>query len=151
MPSYAYKFSFYNTEESEGSITESLTFYDEFFSWHNFSQSASFQFIDENYVLPTIDEPDYITYSFMYYGKNSNVKRYDDEDFSMRFFLYSDFEFVKYEGDVPEVEYTFYIDSDYGRINLIDETLFELNGEYYEIVKNATYWAYNYCGLNKIS
>ena len=49
------------------------------------------------------------------------------------------------------MEYTFYIDSDYGRINLIDETLFEMNGVYYEIVKEAMYWAYNYCELDKLS
>ena len=151
IASYAYKYSFYDTKDSEGSIIAPLTFYDEFFHWNNFAQSASFQFIDENYVLPTIDEPDYVTYSFEYYGRGSYVKSYDDEDFSMRFFLYDYFEFVKYQGDAPEMEYTFYIDSDYGRINLIDETLFEMNGVYYEIIKDSTYWAYNYCGLNKIS
>ena len=143
LATYAYSYCFYNTEESDISIIEPLRFYDEFFHWNNFSQSRTFQFVDETYALPTIDEPDYVTYSFIYDGRSSDVKRYDDENFSVRFFLNNNFEFVKYEGEIPEGDYVFYLDSRYGKINLIDSTIFELNGEYYEVISYTNYWAYN--------
>lgn len=143
LATYAYSYSFYDTEESEVSIIEPLCFYDEFFHWNNFSQSQSFQFVDESYALPTIDDPDLITYSFMYDGRSSDVKRYDDKLFAIRYYMYSEIEFVPYSGEISDGEFIFYLDSRYGKINLVSQTIFELNGVYYEIISDTTYWAYN--------
>ena len=102
---------------------------------------------DENYLLPTIENPDFVTYSFRYDGYSSDVKSYDDEGFAIRYFQISSVEFVPYEGESIDTASPFYLDSRYGKINLISPTVFELNGEYYEIVSNAQYWAYTYCRL----
>jgi DNA helicase HerA-like ATPase len=61
----------------------------------------------------------------------------------------SDIEFIPYEGDTFDSNSTFYLDSRYGKINLLSSTIFELNGIYYEIVSGSEYWAYDYCRLGE--
>lgn len=143
---YGKEYSFcYNTDSDE--VCETLKFNDEFFVWNDFSSWRAFKFEDESYVLPTINNPDLITYSFKYDGLSSDVKRYDDESFSIDFFEIGAVEFIPYDGEPIETNSPFYLDSGYGKINLLSPTLFELNGEYYEIVFGTDYWAYNYCKL----
>ncbi len=139
----SYSFFYGDSEFSE------LYFYDQIYHWNDFSTFQLFRFKDPNYVLPTIENPDLITYSFRYDGLSSDVKSYDDETFSERFFQIDSVEFVPYEGDEINSEPTYYIDSRYGIINLLTPTVFELNGVYYEIVGDNTYWAWNYLGLGK--
>ena len=134
-------YSFYYQDSEFGEAH----FYDNYYHWNDFSSYQLFKLKDENYCLPDIESPDLITYSFDYRGEWSYIKRYDDESFSTRFSVSSYFEFVPYDGTQIDTEPTFYIDSKYGNINLLSPTVFELNGEYYEIVSGEGYWAYYYC------
>lgn len=142
-PVYRREYSFFykDSEFSE------LCFYDQVYHWNDFSTFQHFKFKDPNYVLPTIEDPDLITYSFIYDGYSSDVKSYDSDTFSERFFQIDSIEFIPYEGEKINIDPTYYIDSRYGIINLITSTVFELNGEYYEIVGESNYWAWNYLGL----
>ena len=141
------EYSFYYDTESHGERAETLRFNDNFFTWSDFSSWQAFKFEDENYVLPTIENPDLITYSFRYDGRSSDVRRYDDESFSIDFFGIGSVEFIPYEGEPIEASLPFYLDSGYGKINLLSPTVFELNGECYEIISGAETWAYKYCNL----
>ena len=142
---YKNVYNLYCTNDIHGDRTESLCFYDSYYFWNDFSSSQDFKFEDESYVLPTIEDPDLVTYSFKYDHRSSDIKRYDDEDFLLKYYSIGNVEFVPYEGEPIEKEAKFYIDSGYGKINLITSTLFELNGEYYEIVSGEERWAYNCC------
>ena len=143
------EYGFYYNTESHGEMIEVLKFNDQFFTWNDFSSWQAFAFEDENYVLPTIKDPDLITYSFKYDGRSSDVKRYDNESFSIDFFDISSIEFIPYEGADVESDSPFYLDSGYGKINLLSATIFELNGDYYEVVEGEEYWAYQYCRLDE--
>lgn len=144
---YGNQYSFYYNTQSHGEIIDVLKFNDTFFTWNDFSSWQAFQFANENYVLPTIENPDLITYSFKYDGLSSDIKRYDDESFAINFFHIGAVEFIPYEGERIEINSPFYLDSGYGKINLLNSTIFELNGEYYEIIFGADDWAYSYCTL----
>lgn len=144
---YGNEYSFYYDSESHGEISETLEFNDEFFTWNDFSSWQAFKFEDENYVLPTIENPDFVTYSFKYDGRSSDVKKYDDESFSIQYFKIASVEFIPYEGESLGTDSRFYLDSGYGKINLLSPTVFELNGEYYEIISGMEDWAYYYCRL----
>lgn len=144
---YGNEYSFYYNTESHGERVDVLKFNDAFFTWNDFASWQAFKFEDENYVLPIIENPDIITYSFKYDGLSSDVKRYDDESFSIDFFSIGSVEFIPYEGEPIETSSPFYLDSGYGKINLLNSTFFELNGEYYEIISGADNWAYKYCKL----
>ena len=141
--SYRKSYSFYYEDYEFGE----LYFYDQYYHWNDFSSYQLFRFLDSNYVLPTIEDPDFITYSFIYDGRSGDVKKYGDPAFSIRYYSSDSVEFVPYEGEEIHIDPTFYLDSRYGKINLLTPTIFELNGEYYEIVSNTAYWAYNYCNL----
>ena len=141
---YGNEYSFYYNTESHGERVDILEFNDTFFAWNDFASWQAFKFEDENYVLPTIENPDLVTYSFKYDGRSSNVKRYDDESFSLQYFNIGSVEFIPYEGEPLAIEAKFYLDSSYGKINLFTPTVFELNGEYYEIISGMESWAYNY-------
>jgi len=143
------EYGFYYNTDSHGETIEVLKFNDQFFTWKDFSSWQAFAFEDENYILPTIAEPDLITYSFKYDGRSSDVKRYDNSSFSIGFFNIGSIEFVPYKGEDIESDSPFYLDSGYGKINLLSETVFELNGKYYEIVVGEEYWAYQYCRLDE--
>lgn len=111
--------------------------------WNDFASSEIFEFKDKSFTLPTINHPEKTVYMFQYDGRSSDVKSYLDPTFSLRYTDIGSVEFVPYEGVAIESEAVFYLDSRYGKINLIDETIFELNGNYYKIVKGKDYWAYN--------
>ena len=128
-------------------MVEVLNFNDSFFTWNDFSTWQAFKFEDENYCLPTIEDPDLVTYSFIYDGLSSDVKKSDDDSFSITYFNINSVEFVPYNGAEIDFDATFYLDSRYGKINLLTPTVFELNGTYYQIVSGEEYWAYNYCQL----
>ena len=142
---YGYEYAFFYNTESHGERIDVLEFNDSFFTWNDFSSWQAFKFEDENYVLPTIDEPDLITYSFKYDGRSSDIKRYDDESFSIDYFSIGSVEFIPYEGEPIKANSPYYLDSGYGKINLLNSTVFELNGEYYEIISGAENWAYKHC------
>ena len=144
---YGNEYSFYYNTESHGDRIDVLEFNDAFFTWNDFSSWQAFKFEDENYILPIIEEPELITYSFKYDGHSSDVKRYDDESFSIDYFNIREVEFVPYQGKPIETNSAFYLDSGYGKINLLNSTIFELNGEYYEIISGVEYWAYTYLDL----
>lgn len=141
---YGNDYSFYfNTE-----ALFTLGFEEELFIWNDFSNWQGFKFKDESYTLPTIESPDLVTYSFRYFGLSDDVKKYNDESFSIKYFNIDSVEFIPYEGEYPESNSTFYLDSGYGKINLLTSNLFELNGNYYEIISGEEYWAYSYCQLD---
>ena len=53
-------------------------------------------------------------------------------------------EFIPYTGSGDELlNIGYFLDTEYGRIDLLSPTVFGFDGKYYEIVKNANYWAYN--------
>lgn len=142
-----YGFS-YNSQYN-GNRSGSLVFYDELYYWYDFSSSQFFKLEDENFVLPVIENPDLVTYSFDYDGRSSDVKKYDDPSVCMYFFNLNQVEFVPYTGEAIDIEPVYYIDSRYGIINLLNATIFELDGQYYEIVSGDIYWAYRYLELDK--
>lgn len=142
---YGYEYAFFYNTESHGERIDVLEFNDSFFTWNDFSSWQAFKFEDENYVLPTIEDPDLITYSFKYDGRSSDIKRYDDESFSIDYFSIGSVEFIPYEGEPIKANSPYYLDSGYGKINLLNSTVFELNGEYYEIISGAENWAYKHC------
>ena len=144
------EYSFYYDTESHGEMIEVLKFNNAFFTWNDFSSWQAFKFEDENYVLPIIENPDLITYSFKYDGLSSDVKRYDDESFSIDFFSIGSVEFIPYEGEPIETNSPFYLDIGYGKINLLSSDIFELNEQYYQIVSGEEYWAYSYCRLENL-
>lgn len=125
-----------------------LSFKDSFFS-HLYNETSSpqpFRFEDRGYVLPIIDDPDYVTYSFRRENRNIYIKKYGDESYSARYDDLSFVEFIPYDGEVTDITPTFYIDSRCGRINLLNETVFELNGKYYEVISGS--WAYKSLNLD---
>ena len=108
-----------------------------------FSGNDCFQFKDPDYTLPTIEDPELITYAFMYTRKNY-IKKYGDENFSEEYTRLADIEFVLYEGEELDIEPEYYVESaEYGRINILTQTVFEFEGQYYEIISGGAGWAYN--------
>ena len=102
-----------------------------------------FQFKDLDYTLPTIEDPDLVTYAFMYTRKNY-IKKYGDENFSQEYTGLGDIEFTLYEGEELDIEPEYYVESaEYGRINILTQTVFEFEGQYYEIISGGAGWAYN--------
>lgn len=144
---YGKEYRFYYNTESHGECADVLEFNDTFFTWNDFSSWQAFRFEDEDYVLPIIENPDLITYSFQYDHYSSDVKRYDDESFSTPYFKIGSVEFVVYEGESLGVDPIYYIDSGYGKINLLSSTVFELNGVYYVIISGIDDWAFSACPL----
>ena len=144
-----YNDSFYDDLWHSEILLQELKFNDEFLTWNDFSNWQAFKFEDENYVLPNIENPDLVTYSFKYDGRSSDVKKYGDESFSIRYVHINSIEFIPYKGECLDTEPMFYLDSGYGKINLLSSSIFELNDEYYEIISGMEYWAYSYCQLEK--
>ena len=112
-----------------------------------------FDFKDETFTAPTIDDPDLVTYSFPM-GISGTLGGYGDSDFSReRDYVSTDVEFVPYDGQPLDITPEYYFDCQLGRINLLSSTLFELNGNYYEIVRNADEWIFRIIeitlGINK--
>ena len=103
-----------------------------------------FDFKNEAYTAPTIDDPDLVTYSFADNRSEFRLKKHGDDSFSMQYGAFYIPEFVLCDETPADITSEYYIDCDYGRINLLSPTLFELGGRYYEIVKNAEDWIYNY-------
>ena len=103
-----------------------------------------FAFKNEAYTAPTIEDPDLVTYSFADNRNEFTLKKHGDESFSMQYGAFYIPEFVLCDEAPTDITPEYYLDGDYGRINLISPTLFELGGRYYEIVKNAEDWVYNY-------
>ena len=141
------EFMFYADDFEQNLLISPLVFYNDFLHWNDFSAWQAFRFKDESYSLPTIEIPDFVTYAFQYDGRSSDVKKNDDESFSIKYFSIGSVEFIPYEGDSFVSDSPFYLDSRYGKIHLLSETIFELNGEYYEIISGVEYWAYIYLDL----
>lgn len=117
--------------------------------YYEFSSSYVFEFLDDTYEVPVVSNPYQTTYKFKYNGLSSDVKRISDDLVVQHYYSINSIEFIPYDGEVASVEYDYYLDSNYGRIELISQDLFKWNDKYYKIVANAEYWPYNYYRLNK--
>ena len=101
-----------------------------------------FDFKDETFTAPAIDDPDLVTYSFPM-GVSGTLGGYGDSDFSKECdYVSINVEFVPYDGQPSDITPEHYFDCQLGRINLLSSTLFELDGNYYEIVRNADEWIF---------
>ena len=118
-----------------------IRFIDNYIEWYDFSSSQLFKFSNSNYNVPSITNPYKVTYKFKYNGRSSDLKRIIDDKFISHYTSIESIEFVPYEGSEEFEEASYYLDSNYGKIELIDDNHFKLNDKYYEIV-NAQYWAY---------
>ncbi len=139
-------YTFYcNDNPYTGDWVGEMMFEDNFFShlYNLTSFPQPFRFENSDYVLPTIDDPDYVTYSFRREPRVIYVEKYNDDSFSERYDYMTYVEFIPYEGSELDIEPEFYFDTKCGRVNLLNSTVFELNGEYYEIVSGESSWAYN--------
>lgn len=133
------KYSFYYLD-----YQNDLEFKNDSLLWYDFSTFQLFEFENENYILPEISNPDLITYSFRYDGLSSDIKKYSDETYSKRYTDINSVEFVPYDGPALDIEPIYYLDSRYGKINLLTDSIFELNGTSYEIISGIEHWASNY-------
>lgn len=146
---YYYKYTFYkNVElESKGLI---LDFYQRTPSRDiapvGFYDTTIYTFQDEGYVLPTIDNPEFVTYSFTDndYRNKYTVKKYNNDSVNWGYSPDSleCVEFIPYDGDPDEFDTRFYLDSPYGVIELLGPTLFKWERKYYRIVVGADRWVY---------
>lgn len=146
----AFTYTFYcNDNPYTGDWVGDLEFADNFFShFYNLtSYPQPFKFENPNYTLPTIENPDYVTYSFRREPRVIYVEKYNVDSFSERYDHMMYVEFVPYEGPALDIEAEFYFDTKCGRVNLLNDTVFELNGKYYEIVSGQSSWAYTILNL----
>ena len=131
-----------------GEYAFSLNFTNNMLYWNDFSTSQRFKFKDDNFVVPYAAlEYESKTYKFEYDGLSSDVKRIDDDSFVERFFNINSIEFIEHNGGIPGVNPVYYLDSRYGKIELITSNIFRLNDKYYKVIEGTDYWAYNYCQL----
>lgn len=125
-----------------------LNFTNNMLYWNDFSTSQRFKFEDPNYLVPNDAlEYDLKTYKFEYDGLSSDVKKISDDSFVERFFNIGSIEFVEHNGGIPGVDPIYYLDSRYGKIELISAHIFKLNDKYYKVVEGIDYWVYKYCKL----
>lgn len=118
--------------------------------WYDFSTSQMFRFKDDNYILPSyIMSADNKTYKFEYNGFSSDIKKMNDDSFVERFYNINAIEFIPYEGNIDETICKYYLDSKYGKIELISPNIFKLKDVYYEVVEGNEYWAYNIIDIDK--
>ena len=143
VTNFKHEITFYYETETHRQATETIDFIDNYYYWYDFSRSQFFRFENEDYLLPTIETPDLVTYSFLYDSSNE-VKKCDTDEVVYRFFDITKVEFIPYEGENVTLEPQFYLDTRYGKIYLMNSTVFGLNGSYYEIVINKDYWIYDY-------
>ena len=146
---YYYEYKFYKSTEI-GSAGVLLDFYHKVPSMDivpiGFYDTTVYTFQDAEYALPTIENPEFVTYSFTdnYYKNQYTVKKYNNE--SVNWGYSSDslerVEFIPYEGEPDEFDTRFYMDSPYGVIELLGPTLFKWEGKYYRIVVGADRWVY---------
>ena len=135
-----------------GEHSYGLNFTNNMLYWNDFSSSQIFKFKDNSDVVPNAAlEYDLKTYKFEYDGLSSDVKRISDDSFVERFFLINSIEFVEHNGGIPGVDPIYYVDSRYGKIELIDSCIFKLNDKYYKVIEEIDYWAYNYFQLGNRS
>ena len=121
-----------------------LNFRNNLLHWNDFSTSQLFKFKDPNYLVPNSAlEYESKTYKFEYDGLSSDIRKISDDSFVDRFFNINEIEFIEHNGGIPGVNPIYYVDSRYGKIELIDAHIFKLNNKYYKIVEGSDYWAYN--------
>jgi len=112
--------------------------------WNMTSMPQSFAFVDDGYTLPTVEDPDLTTYSFKRTHKKCYIKSYGGDLIPIMYTSLESIEFIPYTGSGDELlNIGYFLDTEYGRIDLLSPTVFGFDGKYYEIVKNANYWAYN--------
>lgn len=121
-----------------------FTFYEGILNFATESDWQKFKFKDPNYLLPTIENPDLVTYSFQDSYLNDHIKKYGDDSFSKDYYNLEQVEFIPYEGSIDGLVAKFYLDTKFGIINMFNETIFEFGGQYYEIVEGERYWAYRH-------
>lgn len=143
---FYYGYSFFHNVPGSTTDVRSIEFDDSVYYWRDFSRYQAFGFKNTDYSLPVIDDPELITYSFKNNGAVS-VKKYGDDSFVKQFTDMDSVEFIPYTGEPIEATAEFYIDSGYGKINLLTPTYFELNGICYEIVYDNGYWVYDTLNL----
>lgn len=145
---YRKEIIFYYEDEYGEEFSESLTLLcnGEFFKFAGPSYYQAFGFNDERFVLPTIENPDSVTYSLQSHSF-VDVRRHDYEADPRKYHINSSVEFIVYNGAAIDIEPMVYLDSNYGEINLLTSTVFELNGIYYEVVSGKEHWAFDALGL----
>lgn len=117
--------------------------------YYDFSSAYVFEFLDDTYEVPVVSNPYQTTYKFKYNGLSSDVKRISDDAIMQHYYNINSIEFILYNGTIIADEPNYYLDSNYGRIELISQDIFKWNDKYYKIVANSEYWPYNYYSLNK--
>lgn len=146
---YYYEYKFYKSTEI-GSAGLLLDFYHKSPNSDivplGFYDTTIYTFKDDGYVLPTIENPEFVTYSFTDndYQNKYTVKKYNNESVNWGYSPDSIecVEFIPYEGEADEFDTRFYLDSPYGVIELLGPTLFKWEGKYYRIVVGADCWVY---------
>ena len=143
-PASEHKISLYFKTSDYRDTVLTFDFNDDYFTYTDFSSWQAFKFYDPDFHLPTIKNPDLITYSFEYKYSANKIKQHNNGAISIPYYNINSIEFIPYNNPEMTFEPKFYVESHYGKINMITETIFELNGEFYEIVYGADYWAYSY-------
>lgn len=146
--SYTYTFSTKLSDDKYNRIGD-IEFRDDYFHhlYNETSYPRDFSFTDQSYALPTIEDPDLITYSFdtwAYQGGRIYLKMYDDEAYSMEYSYLGAVEFKLCDRPVPDVSPVYYLDGGFGKITILTDTVFEYYGQYYEVVIGNNYWVTNY-------
>lgn len=126
-----------------GEYFYSISFLDNVLIWNDFSTSQMFKFENSKYVLPELESIELSTLKFKYSGVSNDIKKINDDSFVEKYFGLNEIEFIAHNGSVPEVEVQYYVNSTYGKIELIDNSIFCLNNQFYNILLGEEYWAYN--------
>ena len=122
----------------------SIHFRDEYLYWNDFSSWRLFKLKNPEYALPTLENPILVTYSFRRSHEKTYIKSYEDKWFSSQYSYLTSIEFVPYSEPEINAKAVYYLDTEYGKLNILTPTVFELNGKYYEIVSGKDRWAYTY-------
>ncbi len=142
-PEKSIKYYITYKDKSGREQSRAIEFEDRYYMQTGFYSARPFKIQNDAFVLPDIEEPSSVFYRFPFDKYLFHIKKYDDENFGVDVLQPYHAEFVRYDGEVGDVAPTYYIDLPYGRINLLTETIFELNGQYYEITTEESTWVFN--------
>ena len=133
----------YNTDSN----SYSLKFIDNILIYEENNRTEYYKIKNEQYeiIQKFIFESHEITYKFEYNGKSSDIKKVNGDSFVKKFNKINAVEFIKYSGvEFSTVDAEYYIDSVYGKIELITKDIFRLNGNYFQIIDGNIFWPVQY-------
>ena len=113
-----------------------------FWSDGDFGPTKYFKIKKDGFNIPLIENLESVCFRFEYDGLSSDIKKLSDDSFVDRFYHINVITFIPYTGSETFGEAKYYLDSRYGKIELISEDIFKLNDEYYKILSGSEYWAY---------